>query len=249
MRRIIIAGNWKMNNTYRQAEELVNSIVAGMKDKQTPEVVVFPPSTCVRELSGVCKNSKIDLGIQNMYFEKEGAFTGEISPLMVKDSGCRYVLIGHSERRNVFGETDEMVNRKVRSALDNDIEPMVCVGELLEQRESGSTGKVIEKQIVSAFQGIDKGDMKKIVVAYEPVWAIGTGKVATPEIAEEVHSHIRSLLGKLYGAEIAEIVPILYGGSVKPDNISGLISMDNIDGALVGGASLKADTFLGIILY
>jgi triosephosphate isomerase len=185
--------------------------------------------------------------MQNMYFEQEGAFTGEVSPFMVKDAGCRYILIGHSERRHVFGERDEDVNKKVHSAFKNDIEPMICVGELLDEREKGLTNVVLKRQVEKALAGVDPGQMKKSVIAYEPVWAIGTGKVATPEIAEEAHRYIRQVVKDLYNGEVADTLPILYGGSVKPDNIAGLQAKENIDGVLVGGASLKADSFLDII--
>jgi triosephosphate isomerase len=182
-----------------------------------------------------------------MYFEENGAFTGEISPVMVKDSGARYILIGHSERRHVFGETDELVNRKVHAAYSHSLEPVVCVGELLEERESGKSESVVKRQITAGFAGITGEQMKQMVVAYEPVWAIGTGKVATPEIAESMHRYIRGVLADLYGDVTAGTVPLLYGGSVKPDNIAGLYAVSDIDGVLVGGASLKADSFLDII--
>jgi triosephosphate isomerase len=182
-----------------------------------------------------------------MYHQKEGAFTGELSPVMVKDIGARYALIGHSERRHVFGESDEDVNKKVVAALAAGLEPMVCVGELLEEREKGESETVVRRQVEAAFKNVSPEQMKKAVLAYEPVWAIGTGKVATPEIAQSMHLFTRNLLKGLYGEETAAAVPILYGGSVKPDNIAGLYAMEDIDGALVGGASLKADSFLDII--
>ncbi|MCU0822350.1 MAG: triose-phosphate isomerase [Spirochaetes bacterium] len=246
-RRIIFAGNWKMYKTFSEAESHIKGIAAGLNDTGGKEVAVFPPSVYVRDIVKLCRGAHIDVGIQNVYFEKEGAFTGEISPVMAKDTGVRYVLIGHSERRHVFGEKDENVNKKVKAVLAAGLEPMVCVGELLEEREAGTSDDVIKRQIKAAFSGIDAADMKKIVIAYEPVWAIGTGKVATPETAETMHKLIRDTLKLIYNSGLSESIPVLYGGSVKPDNIAGLIAMENIDGVLVGGASLKVDSFLDII--
>ena len=245
-RRKIFAGNWKMYKTHDEAAALVKALMEGIGGISGKEIAVFPPSPYIRDISLICKG-KIDTGVQNIYFENEGAFTGEVAPKMAKDCGCRYALIGHSERRHVFKETDEDVNKKVIAALANGLDPMVCVGELLEEREKGETNAVIKKQIDHAFKNISKEQMKSVVIAYEPVWAIGTGKVATPEMAEEVHKYTRELISNLYGKDTAESVPVLYGGSVKPDNISGLMLKENIDGVLVGGASLKADSFLDII--
>ncbi len=246
-RRKIFAGNWKMYKTFSEAEALVKGIASGLKDIGNKEVAVFPPAVYVRDIVKLCLGTDIDAGIQNVYFEKEGAFTGEISPIMAKDTGVRYVLIGHSERRHVFGEKDGEVNKKVKAVLSAGLEPMVCVGELLEERESGGSSDVVKRQVTLAFEGIAASDMKKAVIAYEPVWAIGTGKVATPEIAESMHGLIRDTLKSIYGGGIADSMPVLYGGSVKPDNIAGLVAMENIDGVLVGGASLKIDSFLDII--
>ncbi|MBN2159723.1 MAG: triose-phosphate isomerase [Spirochaetes bacterium] len=243
----IFAGNWKMYKTRQEALDLVRGILAGISDIGGREVVVFPPSPWALPVSELCRGTKVSVGIQNMYFEQEGAFTGEVSPLMVKDAGCRYVLIGHSERRHVFGETDEAVNKKAAAALKNGIEPMICVGELLDEREKGNTNDVLKRQVEKALAGVTAEQMKKVVVAYEPVWAIGTGKVATPETADEAHDFIRRVVKDLYGAGTADALPILYGGSVKPDNIAGLHAKENIDGVLVGGASLKAESFLNII--
>jgi triosephosphate isomerase len=245
-RREIFAGNWKMYTTRAEALDLVKGICDGLGDIGSREVIVFPPAVHAREVVSAC-GGKIAVGLQNMYFEKEGAFTGEISPLMVKDVGARYILIGHSERRHVFGESDEMVNRKVKAAYEHGLEPVVCVGELLEEREAGNSEKVVERQVKAALSGISADQIKKMVIAYEPVWAIGTGKVATPEIADAMHKSIRNVIKALYGGGIAESVPVLYGGSVKPDNIAGLFALDDIDGVLVGGASLKAKSFLDII--
>lgn len=246
-RREIFAGNWKMFKTGSEAEALVKGLLSGIESKPGREYVVFPPATVLARVSALCGKTPVKTGAQNMYHEKQGAFTGEISPLMVKDCGAAFILIGHSERRHIFHETDEDVNRKVKSALEYGIEPMVCVGELLDERERGETASVLEKQVNGAFAGLSPEDMKKISIAYEPVWAIGTGKVATPEMAEEAHSMIRVQLKALFGEDVAQTVPVLYGGSVKPDNISGLYSMENIDGVLVGGASLETDSFLKII--
>lgn len=246
-RRKIFAGNWKMYKTYTEACDLVRGLAEGVKKVDGREYVLFPPSPYLRDVSSLCGNTPFLTGAQNMYFENQGAFTGEISPLMVKDCGASFILIGHSERRHVFHETDSDVNRKVKSAIGHGIEPMVCIGELLEEREKNQTELVLKRQIHGAFSGIDKADIAKISIAYEPVWAIGTGKVATPDMAEEAHVSIRNIVKELYSDEIASSIPILYGGSVKPDNISGLYSMDNIDGVLVGGASLEIKTFLEII--
>ncbi|OHD63831.1 MAG: triose-phosphate isomerase [Spirochaetes bacterium RBG_13_51_14] len=246
-RREIFAGNWKMYKTLHEALDLVKGVLAGTSDIGGREVVVFPPSPWAKPVADLCRGTKISVGAQNMYFEREGAFTGEVSPLMVRDAGCRFILVGHSERRHVFGETDDNVNKKVAAAFQNDIEPMICVGELLEERERGLTGAVLKRQVEKALDGVSGDQMKKVVIAYEPVWAIGTGKVATPEMADEAHRHIRRIVKDRYGAGTAAALPVLYGGSVKPDNIAGLYAMENIDGVLVGGASLKADSFLDII--
>ncbi|MCP4136181.1 MAG: triose-phosphate isomerase [bacterium] len=246
-RREVFAGNWKMYKTYNGAVELVKGLLDGIDVVNNREYVVFPPSPYVRSMAELCENSSISVGVQNMHYEEEGAFTGEVSPKMVKDTGSAYILIGHSERRHVFGETDEEVNKKVKAAFENGIAPMICVGELLEERESGATDEVVSRQIKGALKDIPKEKLDTVVIAYEPVWAIGTGKVATPEIAEEVHANIRKLLAEMYDQEAADMLPILYGGSVKPDNIAGLYKLENIDGVLVGGASLKVDSFLDII--
>ncbi len=246
-RREIFAGNWKMHKTHAEAVELIKGIIEGTKNIKDKEIVVFPPSPYVRDIVGLSKGTTVDVGMQNMYHESEGAFTGEVAPPMVKDTGCRYILIGHSERRHVFGETDEEVNLKVKAAFENDLEPMICIGELLDERDKGLTEEVLRTQVEGALKDISKEQMKKAVLAYEPVWAIGTGKVATPEMAEDAHKYIRELLGEIYDDETAALVPVLYGGSVKPDNVLGLCVMDNIDGALIGGASLKIESFVDII--
>jgi triosephosphate isomerase (TIM) len=246
-RRKIFAGNWKMYKTSGEATELLNGIVKGLENIGNKEVVVFPPAVYIREIVNLCKNTSVNVGIQNIYFEKEGAFTGEISPLMAADSGVRYVLIGHSERRHIFRETDEEVNKKIKAVFKYGLEPVVCVGELLEERESGVSESVVKRQVELAFSNIDPKLMTKTIIAYEPVWAIGTGKVATPDIADSMHKLIRNIIKNLFNEKIANDIPILYGGSVKPENIAELYAKENIDGVLVGGASLKINSFLDII--
>ena len=246
-KREIFSGNWKMYKNLNEATELVEGIINGIGDEGDREIVIFPPAVYVKDIVALCEKTPIEIGMQNMHYEKEGAFTGEISPLMVKDVGARYILIGHSERRHVFGETDEDVNKKVKASFEFDLEPIICVGELLEEREQDKSGEIVKIQIEGAFRDIDIDKMRKVVIAYEPVWAIGTGKVATPEIANSMHKTIREILKGMYGEEISGSIPLLYGGSVKPDNINGLYSMENINGVLVGGASLNIDSFLDII--
>lgn len=235
-----------MYTTRGEAGALIEGILKGLGSAGEKEIIVFPPAINLRHVVDLAQDT-VAVGAQNMYFEENGAFTGETSPLMVKDSGARYVLIGHSERRHVFGETDEMVNKKVRAAYLHSLGPVVCVGELLEERESGQSEAVVKRQIAEGLSGISGEQMKTMIIAYEPVWAIGTGKVATPEIAESMHRFIRGVLVEMYGDSTAQSVPLLYGGSVKPDNIAGLYAVEDIDGVLVGGASLKADSFLDII--
>jgi triosephosphate isomerase len=245
-RRKIIAGNWKMYKTNDEAISTVKALIDGKGDIKGREMAIFVPAVHAREIASMCSGRGVDVGFQNMYYQKEGAFTGEISPAMVKDTGCRYILIGHSERRHVFGEKDDLINNKVKAALEFGIEPMLCIGELLEEYEAGKSKEVCKKQLVAGLAGVSADQMKKISIAYEPVWAIGTGKVATPEIAQNVHAYVRSVLAEMYNKEIADMVPVLYGGSAKPDNAAGLLSQPDIDGLLVGGASLKADSFIGI---
>lgn len=236
-----------MHKTPAEAAALAKEILAGAAAvPQDRELILFPASVSAGAVADICVGSRVSVGMQNMYWEAEGAFTGEVSPLMVKAVGCRYVLAGHSERRHIFGEDDAAVNKKALAALANGISPILCVGELLQERESGVSNEVIVRQLKQGLSGVAAEDMRRIIIAYEPVWAIGTGKVATPEIAEEIHSLVRQTLAEIFGGEIAEAVPVLYGGSVKPENIAGLVSMPNIDGALVGGASLNAASFLSI---
>ena len=244
MRKWIVAGNWKMHNSIAESVALALAIKDGISNVKNGEVVVAPPYTALYSVGEAVKGSSVALAAQNMYCEDKGAFTGEISPLMLKDVGCAYVIVGHSERRKYFGETDEGVNLKVKKALASGLKPIVCVGETDEERVQGVTQSVVNKQVRGALAGIEK--LEDVVIAYEPVWAIGTGKVATSAQAQEVHAFIRGLIGELYGKAAADI-RILYGGSVTKDNIAELKAMEDIDGALVGGASLKPDGFLGII--
>ncbi len=246
-RKQIFAGNWKMHNTLAESKELAQGVIKGLGHLKEREVVFFPSTLHVPGIIDITKDSPVKVGVQNMYFEEQGAFTGENSPVMVKDMGCDYILIGHSERRHVFGETDEMVNNKVKAAYAHGLIPMICVGELLEEREAEKSEEVVATQLREAFKDISQDQAVNAVVAYEPVWAIGTGKVATPEIAESMHQHVRNILAEIYSDTAADSIPVLYGGSVKPDNVAGLYEKKNIDGALVGGASLKVQSFLDII--
>jgi len=246
MRRRIIAGNWKMNKNVSEAVKLAKEIKA-IYNNSDVDVVLCPPFTNLYAVHQVIQGAPIGLGAQDVFLEESGAFTGQISADMLKSAGCEFVIIGHSERRQFFGETDETVNKKIKQALKHNLTPIVCVGELLQQREDGETQNVVEKQIRGAFEGLSKAELSGLVVAYEPVWAIGTGKVATPAQAQEVHAFIRGLLEKLYDQEFANAVRIQYGGSMKPENAAELLEQKDIDGGLIGGASLKADSFLGII--
>jgi triosephosphate isomerase len=244
MRTWMVAGNWKMHNTISEAIALATQVREGVAGLVGGEVVVAPTFTALSSVYEVIKNSPVSLAAQNMFYEDKGAFTGEISSLMLKDAGCTYAIIGHSERRKYFGERDENINLKVKKCLASGLKPIVCVGETLEEREQGITEFVVGLQVKKALYGISA--INDIVIAYEPVWAIGTGKNATPMEAEEVHRFIRHVIGDVYGGPCSEI-RILYGGSVTQDNFGDLIGMEDIDGALVGGASLKSDGFLGII--
>jgi triosephosphate isomerase len=246
MRGKLIAGNWKMNTDLASATTLAKAVVARACDFANVDLLVCPPSVYLAAVAEVLSNSPVSLGAQNMYFEAGGAFTGEISAAMLKDVGCRYVILGHSERRHILGETDGDVNKKTHAALVAGLTPIVCVGEQLAEREAGETATVIRRQFEGSLTGVQAEQIERLVIAYEPVWAIGTGKVATPDEAEEVHADLRKLLAARYNDAVAAKVRILYGGSVKPDNASQLLSRPNIDGALVGGASLKANDFLGI---
>jgi len=244
MRRWMIAGNWKMHNTINDAVALSKAIKEGTQGAMGGDVVLAPPFTALQSVYDTIKGSHISLAAQNMFYEDKGAFTGEVAPSMLKDIGCTYAIIGHSERRKYFHETDDTVNLKVKKGLAVGLKPIVCVGETEDEREKGVTEFVVGIQVKKALYGIDNID--DIVIAYEPVWAIGTGKNATPMEAEEVHRFIRNIVGDIYG-NICNNTRIIYGGSVTSDNISELIGMEDIDGALVGGASLKSEGFIGII--
>jgi triosephosphate isomerase len=249
MRKPIIVGNWKMNKTIREAVDLVSTLKPLIADVSEVEVGVAPPFTALASVRDKMGETRILLGGQDVYWEAAGAFTGEISPSMLKDAGCSFVIVGHSERRQYFRETDAEVNQKIRAVLDEELFPIVCVGESLEQRDSGQASSVVESQIRSCFRGLSSTDMERIVIAYEPVWAIGTGKTATPGTAEEMHGQIRATVEEMFGRDIAAGIRIQYGGSVSPDNIEDLMREPDIDGALVGGASLKAESFSRIVAH
>ncbi len=244
----IVAGNWKMNLDRTAARDLAAAVAARVGEAGTAELVLCPPAVYVDTVGAALAavSSPIGLGAQTMHDKASGAFTGEVAPPMLVDLGCRYVILGHSERRTLFGETDAIVNAKTKSALSVGLTPIVCVGETLEEREANRTAEVVTTQVKGSLAGLSPAELEKVVIAYEPVWAIGTGKVATPQQAQEVHALIRGLLASIGSPEVASKVRIQYGGSVKPDNAVDLASQPDIDGALVGGASLKADDFLGI---
>lgn len=248
MRRKVIAGNWKMNNDLSDSISLISGIKNGLSEKGTDNLVIIaPPFTSLETASALIKDTEIKLSAQNMHFEENGAFTGEISAEMLKSAGCEYVILGHSERRTIFYETDEIINKKLKKAISSGLLPIFCIGETLEERESRKTNSVVENQVKKGLDGISESDFNKFIIAYEPVWAIGTGKTATPDQAQEVHKFIKNLIGQIYSENSAEKCTILYGGSVKPDNSAELLSQNDIDGALVGGACLKSDSFLNII--
>jgi triosephosphate isomerase len=247
-RRYVYVGNWKMYKTVPEAVALAREIRAGLEERPVEdEVVVCPPFTALPAVGEALKGSRVRMGGQNMHWEKEGAFTGEVSPVMLADLGVSHVILGHSERRHIFGETDEAVGRKARAAFDNGLLPIACVGETLAERESDRMLEVVERQLERALRQLTPDEAARAVVAYEPVWAIGTGKTATPAQAQEVHAFIRKRIAVSHGDAVAASVRILYGGSVKPDNIASLMDEGDVDGALVGGACLKADSFLQII--
>lgn len=241
-----IAGNWKMQKTVKEALELVSELKEAENELEKAEIVVIPPFTALSEVSKALQKSSIKLGAQNLFWENKGAYTGEVSPLMLAEAGCQFVVIGHSERRQYFGETDETVNRKIKAALNSSLNPIVCVGESKEEREEGKTIDKVKSQLERGFAGLSGEDLQRLIIAYEPIWAIGTGLTATPRQADEVQEFIRQELSEKYGKEIASCAIILYGGSVKPDNSYELLKEKNIDGALVGGASLDAGSFIEI---
>ncbi len=248
-RKPLIAGNWKMFKTCSEAVETARQLVKLVSNITNIDVMIAPPFTALTLVSEIIKGSCLSLGAQNLFWEKEGAYTGEISPAMLVSAGCRYVIIGHSERRQYFGETDQTVNKKIGAAIKNNLIPILCVGESEKERESKDTFSVLDKQIKIGLKGFFQNYLETLIIAYEPVWAIGTGKTATTDQAQEVHLFLRSLLEKNFGNKLAKSVRILYGGSVKPNNITELMEMPDVDGALVGGASLNVETFSKIIHY
>ncbi len=247
MRKKIIAGNWKMHKTPAEAVQLVNELKVKVVNIHHVDMIVCPPYLAIPAVQASLKETAIRVGAQNVFWEDQGAYTGEISAPMLVNAGCSYVIIGHSERRQYFHETDETINRKIKKALEFQLKPIFCIGETLEQREAGQTFPVLKTQLDGGLAGIDAAAIQNIVIAYEPVWAIGTGRNATPEQAQEAHQFIRSTLAEKFGRPIADGLRIQYGGSVKPENAEALLSQPDVDGALVGGASLKADSFADII--
>jgi len=249
MRKPVIAGNWKMYKTIGESVDFVKDLRARFAKVDHCDVVVAPPFTALRAVADALKGSNIAVAAQDCHWNKEGAHTGDVSTSMLWDAGCTHVIIGHSERRRDHGEKDEEVNKKIKAALGSQLFPIVCVGETLEEREAGETEKILHRQFTGAFLGLTAQEISRIILAYEPVWAIGTGRTATPEIAAESHRLLRELARKQFGDEPAINLRILYGGSVKPDNVGGLMAQPEIDGALVGGASLKADSFAALVNY
>ena len=249
MRRPLIAGNWKMYKTADEAVDFVKKLRPQVSEVADRDIMIAPAFTALAAAAAALQGSTVGLGAQDLFWEAEGAFTGQVSPRMLAAAGCRYVIIGHSERRQFFGETDDTVNRKIRAALKADLIPVMCVGESEKERENGQTFSILDKQIKNGLESLVASELGSLVIAYEPVWAIGTGKTATSAQAQEAHAFIRSLVQGLFGAGLAASVRILYGGSVKPENASELMAMIDIDGALVGGASLNPDSFAKIVKF
>jgi triosephosphate isomerase len=246
-RKLFIAGNWKMNTSRETAVALAREVAEKLGDTDAVDLAVCPPSVYLAAVGEALAGSHVALGAQNMWYEDNGAYTGEVSAAMLKDVGCRYVILGHSERRHVIGETDELINRKVLKALSVGLDVILCVGELLGEREADETLEVVRRQVQIGLEGVAKADTDRLTIAYEPVWAIGTGVTASPDQAQEVHAMIRGLLAERYEADVAAKLRIQYGGSVKPGNAADLLAREDIDGALVGGASLKVDDFAAIV--
>lgn len=246
-RRYLIAGNWKMNNTLNESRELVQSILHDVAQQTEVHAVVCPPFTALSKVAELVSNSNLLLGAQNMHPKPSGAYTGEVSAGMLRELFVSYVILGHSERREYFAETDAFINEKVKVALDNTLKPILCVGETLDQREAGKTLEVVKTQLTLGLQGVTKEKAENVVIAYEPVWAIGTGKTATPEMAQEVHGEIRKTLAEIFNVSLANGIRILYGGSMKPNNAAELLEQPDIDGGLIGGASLEAKSFVKLI--
>lgn len=247
MRKQVIAGNWKMNKVLNEVEQFVQAAKNEVPGEEQVESVVCAPFPFLHSLIKETEGTPLKVGAQNMHFEESGAFTGEVSPVMLKDLGVSYVVLGHSERREIFGETDEDVNKKVHAAFKHDLTPIVCVGETLEQRENNETMNHVEAQVKKALEGLSDEEVQQVIIAYEPIWAIGTGKTSSAEDANEVCSHIRNVVKEFSSETAAEAVRIQYGGSVKPANVDELLGQSDIDGALVGGASLEADSFLKLV--
>ncbi len=247
MRRLFIAGNWKMNHGVKETEDFFTQLFTLVSDYNKVDIAIAPPFTSIPKAVEVCKTKPILIGAQNMYYEDKGAFTGEISPKFLKELGVDFVILGHSERRHIFGETNDLIAKKLKKALDEGFTPILCVGETLKEREDEKTETVLKEQVDSAFNNLTPDEAKRVIIAYEPVWAIGTGKTATPEIARNSHFFIRKRIKELYNSIVADEIRILYGGSVKPENAKSLLEVDEIDGALIGGASLKPQSFAEII--
>ncbi|MCX7611031.1 MAG: triose-phosphate isomerase [Ignavibacterium sp.] len=248
MRKKVIAGNWKMNYNLQQSIAFIEKLKEEvLKKERNCDIIICPNFIALSEAKKIIKDTTIKLGAQNIYYEDSGAFTGETSADMIKSVGCEFVILGHSERRTIFKESDELINKKIKQALKHGLHPIFCIGETLEEREKGITNNIVERQLELGLSNVTPEELLKIIIAYEPVWAIGTGKNATPEQAQEVHSFIRNYLNVEYGLVVADKIIIQYGGSVKPENAKDLLSQPDIDGALVGGACLKVDSFIGII--
>ena len=249
MRTPVIAGNWKMNKTVAEAVALASEIKEKVAGVENVKIIVCPVFTAVKSVADVLKGTNVKVGAQDMYWETSGAFTGEVSGEMLKEAGAEYVIIGHSERRQYFGETNETVNKKLKKALSIGLKPIVCIGETLADREAGNTEAVVEKQVREGFVGLTAEEMKGTIIAYEPVWAIGTGKTATADQAEAVHAFVRNLVSQLWDKETADAVVIQYGGSMKPENVASLLAQPDLDGGLIGGAALKADSFEKLVKF
>jgi triosephosphate isomerase len=249
MRRPIIAGNWKMYKTRSETSAFFDALIPEIQDVEHCDIIVAPPYTALATAVEETDGTRVAISAQDVHWEREGAFTGEVSVRMLLDAGCAYVIIGHSERRQYFGETDESVEKKTRAAVHAHLNAIVCVGETLSERDAGQAAQIVQRQMQHGLGRLTESDLSHIIVAYEPVWAIGTGRTATPEIAAEMHAEIRKTFAEIYGAAAADSLRILYGGSVKPDNISALMKKEDIDGALVGGASLDPASFAAIIKY
>jgi triosephosphate isomerase len=249
MRRPVIAGNWKLYKTVHEAVDLVTRLIPLVKNNSYVDIVVAPVFTALTSVKGAVSGSNIMISAQDCFWEEEGAYTGEVSPKLLKDAGCSHVIIGHSERRQFFGETDETVNKKIKAAITAGLSVIFCIGETLAEREAGETLDVLKTQVINGLSGITGEQLMDIIIAYEPVWAIGTGKTATDEQAQEAHAFIRSVVSELHGKTAGNGIRVLYGGSVKPENIKGLMNQPDVDGALVGGASLKPESFGAIANY